>query len=259
MAAPMKSPRNAPWTKAELSRLGTAPDSVLARRLGRTIQEVVAERQARRIKLETGPRRWTAREIKLLGRYFDAELARRLRRPVHHVRRQRIALHIPAFRPLKLKTWTRAEEKLLGTDEDKAIAARLGRTRTAVLQHRRILGIPPAADFSQCLDRQTRWLVRQTAGQGNCRPAETFSAVRGTTPCETGHSGRSQSGFEKPPLYCGGRQAAWHPAGRPTGSSVAANDVCRSGPADKFWHPQVPCPKAKLDCGGNRTDWPFAG
>jgi len=139
MATRKKSRRYERWTKAELKQLGKTPDSILACRLGRTIQEVVDERKARRIKLETPTRRWTAREIRMLGRYFDAELARRLRRPVHHVRLQRVALHIPALRPLKFKKWTRAEEKLLGTDEDKVIAARLGRTRNSVLQHRRIL------------------------------------------------------------------------------------------------------------------------
>ena len=107
------------WTMAELKLLGKVPDSVLARRIGRTIKEIVEERLRRRIRLVTPPRRWTARETKMLGHYFDEELARRFRRPVHDVARQRIALHIPAFRPHKSKKWTRAEEKILGTAEDK--------------------------------------------------------------------------------------------------------------------------------------------
>ena len=84
-----------PWTLAELSQLGKAPDSVLARRLGRTIAEVVEMREARRIGLQTGPRRWTAGEIQLLGRFNDSELARRLRRSKHQIRTQRISLRIP--------------------------------------------------------------------------------------------------------------------------------------------------------------------
>jgi hypothetical protein len=147
MAAAIKHRREARWTIAELKLIGKVPDSVLARRIGRTIKEIVEERQWRRIRLVTPPRRWTARETKLLGRYFDEELARRFRRPVHDVARQRIALQIPAFRPHKSKKWTRAEEKILGMAEDKVIAMRLGRTRNAVLQHRRILGIPPMARF----------------------------------------------------------------------------------------------------------------
>ena len=63
--------RGAPWTAREIKSLGKKPDSVLARRMGRTISEVVAERENRGIGVATGPRRWTAREIKLLGR-FDA-------------------------------------------------------------------------------------------------------------------------------------------------------------------------------------------
>src|SRR6266571_5374166 len=86
------------WTTYEIRQLGRVPDSVLARRSGRTIKDVVAERERRRIGLPTGPRRWTAREIKLLGRWPDREVAARLRRTRHAVRKQRTALRIPAFR-----------------------------------------------------------------------------------------------------------------------------------------------------------------
>jgi hypothetical protein len=41
----------ATWTLAELKCLGKTPDSVLARRTSRTIKEVVAERERRRIRL----------------------------------------------------------------------------------------------------------------------------------------------------------------------------------------------------------------
>src|SRR5665213_2010081 len=96
-----------PWKIAELKLLGKTPDSILAHRTGRTIQEVVAMRESRGIGLPTGPRRWTAREIKMLGRYYDAELARRLRRALHDVRTQRIALNIPPLISFKGKYWTR--------------------------------------------------------------------------------------------------------------------------------------------------------
>lgn len=78
-----------PWKLEELKRLGKAADSYLARRARRTIKEIVAERESRRIALPTGPRRWTAREIRLLGTMSDAELARRLRRPRENVRSER--------------------------------------------------------------------------------------------------------------------------------------------------------------------------
>jgi hypothetical protein len=45
-----------PWTLAEMKQLGRTPDSLLARRSGRTIHEVVAMRESRGIGLVTGPR-----------------------------------------------------------------------------------------------------------------------------------------------------------------------------------------------------------
>ena len=83
----------AAWTPREFKQLGEVPDSVLARRTGRTIKEVVAMREHLRIALETGPRPWTMEEIKLLGQMNDHELSRRLRRPKHRVRYQRLTLN----------------------------------------------------------------------------------------------------------------------------------------------------------------------
>src|SRR6266571_6876081 len=88
------SRRGAPWTFAELKRLGKTADSVLARRRRRTIKEVVAMREHLRIALETGPRPWTMREIQLLGTMNDYELSRRLRRANYRVRSQRLVLKI---------------------------------------------------------------------------------------------------------------------------------------------------------------------
>jgi len=51
-----KRRRRAPWTLAELKHLGRVPDSVLARRTGRTIKEVVAMRGSRRLALITPTR-----------------------------------------------------------------------------------------------------------------------------------------------------------------------------------------------------------
>src|SRR5205814_1819295 len=126
--AGIRSRRGTAWRLAELKQLGEVPDSVLASRTCRTIKEVVAMREHRRIAMKTGPRRWTAREIKMLGRYNDAELSRRLRRTYDDVRHQRLSLHIPSLRPLHIKRWTRAEEKLLGEFPDKDLARRLGRS-----------------------------------------------------------------------------------------------------------------------------------
>ncbi len=81
----IKRRRGVPWTLAELKQLGKTPDAVLARRARRTIKEVAAMREGRRIGLPTPPRRWSAREIKLLGTLPDPQLAQRLRRNVNAV------------------------------------------------------------------------------------------------------------------------------------------------------------------------------
>lgn len=135
--------RGVPWTLAELKQLGQKPDSVLARRLGRTIKEIVFTRQSRRVGLPIPFRRWTAGEIKLLGTLTDAELSRRLRRPEHHIRNQRLALKIPSFKPRPpYRRWSLAEIRLIGTMPDKELAARLKRTLCSIQGQRHVLGIP---------------------------------------------------------------------------------------------------------------------
>jgi hypothetical protein len=128
--------RGAPWTLAELKRLGKVPDSALARRTGRTIKEVVAMREARRVRLRTAPRRWTAREIRLLGRFPDAEVARRLHRS-HESVVKGIAPCAPAWRP-----FTPKEDSLLGTLPDRELGQRLGRTMEVIRWRRLKLGLP---------------------------------------------------------------------------------------------------------------------
>src|SRR5438552_3256539 len=113
------SSKGAPWTIKELRQLGKVPDSVMAGRTGRTIKEVVAERDAHRLRAETAPRRWTANEIKLLGKLNDYELARRFRRARYEVRWQRVALKIPPSVPRRpWRVWKPKEIRLLGTMPD---------------------------------------------------------------------------------------------------------------------------------------------
>src|SRR5438128_6397711 len=129
----IQSRRRAAWTLAEVEQLGKVPDSVLANRTGRTIQEIVAMRESRRIGLSIPFRRWTAREIRLLGRFSDAELSRRLRRTLGDVRLRRGELKIPPFKPRpKFKFWTPAEIKLIGTMPDADLARKLKRTLGSV-------------------------------------------------------------------------------------------------------------------------------
>jgi hypothetical protein len=132
-----KSRRGSAWSFAELKRLGKTPDSVLARRRGRTIKEIVTMREHYRIAMETGPRPWTMREIKLLGTINDYEVARRLRRSNYQVWHQRTAFKIAPFKPAPpCRKWKLWEIKLLGTMRDSAMAAKLGRTEQAVKLYR---------------------------------------------------------------------------------------------------------------------------
>ena len=132
---------------AEVKQLGKTPDSVLATRTGRTIKEVTEERQQRRIRLCTPPRRWTAREIKLLGKYNDYELGRRLRRPSHQIKTRRNLLKIPPFKPkAATKVWRPEEIALLGRFSDTEVARRLGCPRHVVSRQRHKLKIPGSAD-----------------------------------------------------------------------------------------------------------------
>ena len=135
--------RGVPWTLAELKRLGQKPDSVLARRLRRTIQEVVFTGQSRRVGLPIPFRRWTSGEIKRLGTLTDAELSRRLRRPEHHIRNQRLAFKIPSFKPRGPdRQWSLAKIRLIGTRPDKELAKQANRSCAAVAERRWALKIP---------------------------------------------------------------------------------------------------------------------
>ena len=99
---------------------------MFALRFGRALKDVIAERERRRIKLNTPPRGWTAREIKLLGRYTDAELARRLRRPRWQVRNRRIEFKIPPLHPRVVRHYSPKEDRLLGTKPDHGSGAGIG-------------------------------------------------------------------------------------------------------------------------------------
>jgi hypothetical protein len=74
-------PHNSSWTPREDKLLGTAPDSVIAKRLKRT---QAAVRKRRRLLSIAGPGpfansphgSWGTTELMMLGRYPDAEVAR---------------------------------------------------------------------------------------------------------------------------------------------------------------------------------------
>jgi hypothetical protein len=91
-------PHNTPWTPREDKLLGTAPDSVIGKRLKRT---QAAVRQRRRLLNIAGlgpfansPHgSWGTTELAMLGRYHDAEIARITRRSTKEVQAKRKELH----------------------------------------------------------------------------------------------------------------------------------------------------------------------
>ena len=129
------------WTKAEIKLLGTTPDRVVAKMLGRAVDAVRWERLARNIPCPIGARPWTPEEDWLLGSRSDNEIARLLGRTPGAVRARREKRRIPIAIPLR-RPWVRGEEKLLGTRPDKEIAQLLKRHITTVGDRRRQLGIP---------------------------------------------------------------------------------------------------------------------
>ncbi len=148
---------------------------MFARRTGRTIKAVVAERVARRIRLPAGLRRWTANETKLLGKFSDAELARRLGRTLGQARIQRLAHKIPPLKPRpKFRYWTPGEIRLLGTMPDADLARKLERTLSSVQSQRILLGAaylkprfrPWTREEEQLLGKHTDQEVARILGRG---------------------------------------------------------------------------------------------
>jgi hypothetical protein len=77
-----------------LKLIGQRTDAVLARRLGRTLKEVVAMRESQHVQPARPNRRWTEAENRMLGTMPDVELGRRLKRGITGVMHQRLKLGI---------------------------------------------------------------------------------------------------------------------------------------------------------------------
>jgi hypothetical protein len=158
---------HAPWTPSELKLIGQRTDAVLARRLGRTIKEVVAMRESQHIQPARSNRRWTEAENRMLGTMSDIELARRLKRGVTGVQQQRHKLGISfrlsdteltrllghqgrkvnAYRQRarrlyasnRFQEW---EDAFLGKMTDREAARKTGRSINSIRVRRVRLGIP---------------------------------------------------------------------------------------------------------------------
>jgi hypothetical protein len=140
-------PDDKPWLPEHDQLLGTLPDEMLARKLGRSSRAVAWRRQERQISpVGRKVRPWMSAEEQRLGTEADAVLAGQLQRSAVDVRWRRQALGIKPFAAGAAKPWTDAELRLVGTKSDQAIAQQLGRTKQAVKYKRQQLHRPAVVD-----------------------------------------------------------------------------------------------------------------
>jgi len=89
------------WTAAEVALLGTKPDDVVARKIGRDPKLVMKKRLSLGIANRFNPRApaWSPEELKLLGTRPDEELALQLGRTLVALVAKRRQLRMPMFNP----------------------------------------------------------------------------------------------------------------------------------------------------------------
>ena len=133
------------WFAHEDALLGTRPDRVVGRLLGRTKLSIQKRRRSLGIapsaeSLAKNTRFWTPERDTLVGTGRDADVARKLGCSTRAVAFRRRQLEIP--KPdSKRRLWTAEEETLLGTMPDAKLAKQLHRKVAAVAERRQILGI----------------------------------------------------------------------------------------------------------------------
>jgi hypothetical protein len=153
-----------PWRDSEIRLLGTAPDRIIANRLGRSVYSVEHKRRKLGIKPDS-THFWTPKEEAIIGKVSDAEAARRLGRSRKAVEHRRRKLGMAFFRMENRRQWSASEEVLLGTHSDAIVAKRLGRTVLSVATKRREKGIPAKTE-------ERRWTPQEIAMLGTMSDRE---------------------------------------------------------------------------------------
>lgn len=156
-------------------------------------------------------RNWKASEDALLGTDTDREIGQRLGRPAGTVATRRIALGIPAFRPLV--TWKSEEDALLGTATDREIGIRLNRPTGTVSTRRLTLGIPCFREKRKKAE-ETEAARREkiaAARRGKPRPPHVVEAIRRAS------TGRMPSEESRAKMSAAQKARGTHPpaAGKP--------------------------------------------
>jgi hypothetical protein len=128
--------RGPEWTIEEDQLLGTKPDEVIARQIGRPVRAVRSRRWQKRIRLRKG---WRPEDDKILGDRIDKVTGLLLGRQAGNVswRRRKLGIAAKGNRP-----WTAEEEALLGTKPARDLAREFRRTFTAGQVKRIQLGRP---------------------------------------------------------------------------------------------------------------------
>ena len=148
------------WQDWEVALLGTAPDTVIAQQIGRSVIGVKKQRIKLGLPSAIAVNAWSRMEIALLGKVPDREVARKTGRSLGAVQQMRLHLGIPNSAGL-IRPWTKAEERLLGTASDSEIACKLERSVASVLSRRHHLEIP--------------------SGNTSCEAVETVGHVRASS------------------------------------------------------------------------------
>jgi hypothetical protein len=120
--------------------LGTAPDPVVAKRLGRTVSAVAQRRVLLGIR-SVSLGRWTAEEDEMVRRLPATEAARLTGRGLNAVAQRRTTLRVPP--PPRKSRWTPELLAALADTDEAEIAARAGLALYTVQCKRRELGLPP--------------------------------------------------------------------------------------------------------------------
>ncbi|HEY6181086.1 MAG TPA: hypothetical protein VIW67_02510 [Terriglobales bacterium] len=179
------------WTPTQDRLLGTAADSVIAERLGRSVDAVRSRRCSLGVPVHrhTGAQQWTPAEEKLLGTKPDDEIAEILGRGARGVQIHRQNLGIPAFEKA-YPPWLGSEDALLGTMPDRELAKQLRRPLQSIQVRRHLKGIVnpapvrqqwtktddeligcmPDSDVARKLKRPVRSVQRRRASMGIPNP-----------------------------------------------------------------------------------------
>ncbi len=159
------------WTLEEDQLLGTLPDNLLARKLGRLVSAVRHRRGKKRIRVRM---LWRPEVDRILGTRTDREIALLLGRTLADVFWRRKKLGIPP--KAKPRRWTPEEDALLGSKPDEELASAFGRTVQAVVGRRTELGRPkPDAAF--------KVLKVVSSGASHGQPAPAVNAKPGAAYC----------------------------------------------------------------------------